>query len=105
MRSVRDPVWPNEIESTLYQHPAVLEACVIGAKDAYRGETVKALVVLRPEWRGRGIATKLLQLLIEYAREHRCDRVALHFHPQGQSIYAKVGFTLIETEMRLNLVK
>jgi fatty-acyl-CoA synthase len=46
-------VWPNEIESTMYQHPAVLEACVIGAKDAYRGETVKALVILRPEWRGR----------------------------------------------------
>jgi fatty-acyl-CoA synthase len=31
----------------------VLEACVIGASDAHRGETVKALVVLRPEWQGR----------------------------------------------------
>ena len=46
-------VWPTEVESLMYQHPAVLEACVIAASDAYRGETVKALVVLRPEWRGR----------------------------------------------------
>jgi fatty-acyl-CoA synthase len=46
-------VWPTEVESLMYQHPAVLEACVIGAKDAHRGETVKAVVVLRPEWRGR----------------------------------------------------
>ena len=46
-------VWPSEVEAQLYQHPAVMEVCVIGAKDAYRGETVKALIVLRPEWRGR----------------------------------------------------
>ncbi|MDB5416136.1 MAG: long-chain fatty acid-CoA ligase [Rubritepida sp.] len=41
-------VWPNEVESILYRHPAVLEACVVGVADTYRGETVKALVVLRP---------------------------------------------------------
>ncbi|MGD0491975.1 MAG: long-chain fatty acid--CoA ligase [Steroidobacteraceae bacterium] len=46
-------VWPSEVESLMYGHPAVLEACVIGASDAHRGETVKALVVLRPDWRGR----------------------------------------------------
>jgi fatty-acyl-CoA synthase len=46
-------VWPSEVEAQLYQHPAVVEACVIGARDAHRGETVKALIVLRPEWRGR----------------------------------------------------
>jgi len=46
-------VWPSEVESLMYAHPAVLEACVIGTSDAHRGETVKALVVLRPEWRGR----------------------------------------------------
>ena len=34
----------------LYAHPAVREACVIGARDAYRGETVKALVVLKKEF-------------------------------------------------------
>jgi fatty-acyl-CoA synthase len=46
-------VWPSEVETLMYQHPAVLEACVIGVSDAHRGETVKALVVPRPEWRER----------------------------------------------------
>ncbi|MEO8203292.1 MAG: long-chain-fatty-acid--CoA ligase [Betaproteobacteria bacterium] len=46
-------VWPAEVESVLYAHPDVLEACVVGVRDAYRGETVKALLVLRPEARGR----------------------------------------------------
>jgi fatty-acyl-CoA synthase len=46
-------VWPTEVESMMYAHPAVMEACVIGTKDTYRGETVKAVIVLRPEWRGR----------------------------------------------------
>jgi fatty-acyl-CoA synthase len=40
-------VWPAEVEAMLYAHPAIQEACVIGARDAYRGETVKALVVLK----------------------------------------------------------
>jgi fatty-acyl-CoA synthase len=46
-------VWPTEVESQMYQHPAIMEACVIGAQDAHRGETVKAVIVLRPNWRGR----------------------------------------------------
>jgi fatty-acyl-CoA synthase len=40
-------VWPAEVEAMLYAHPAIQEACVIGARDAYRGETVKAIVVLK----------------------------------------------------------
>ncbi len=45
-------VWPAEVENALYEHPAVHEACVIGVPDACRGETVKALLVLRDEARG-----------------------------------------------------
>jgi fatty-acyl-CoA synthase len=39
-------VWPSEVESLMYRHPAIQEACVIAAPDARRGETVKAVVVL-----------------------------------------------------------
>ena len=59
-------VWPAEVELLLYKHPAVQEACVIGAKDAYRGETVKAVVVLRGEAKG----TTSEQEIIDWAREH-----------------------------------
>jgi long-chain acyl-CoA synthetase len=40
-------VYPRDVEEVLYEHPAVLECCVAGVPDAYRGEMVKAYVVLR----------------------------------------------------------
>jgi fatty-acyl-CoA synthase len=57
-------VWPAEVETLLHGHPAVLEACVIATHDAHRGESVKALVVLRP---GQRIEA---QELIDWAHEH-----------------------------------
>jgi long-chain acyl-CoA synthetase len=41
-------VWPREVEEVLYQHPAVREAAVVGVPDAYRGETIKAVISLKP---------------------------------------------------------
>jgi len=41
-------VWPREVEDVLYTHPAVREAAVVGVPDDYRGETVKAVVSLKP---------------------------------------------------------
>jgi len=41
-------VWPAEVEALMFRHPAIQEACVIGTRDAYRGESVKAVVVKRP---------------------------------------------------------
>ena len=40
-------VWPAEVESLMFRHPAIQEACVISTRDSYRGESVKAVVVLR----------------------------------------------------------
>lgn len=40
-------VWPSEVENLLHAHPGIAEACIISAPDAYRGETVKAVVVRR----------------------------------------------------------
>jgi long-chain acyl-CoA synthetase len=41
-------VYPREIDEVLFQHPKVSEAVSIGVSDPYRGETVKAFVVLKP---------------------------------------------------------
>ncbi|MBU2551518.1 MAG: long-chain fatty acid--CoA ligase [Proteobacteria bacterium] len=41
-------IYPNEIDEVLYEHPQVLEACVVGVPHDYRGETVKAFVVPKP---------------------------------------------------------
>ena len=40
-------IYPREIEEVLYEHPAVKEAVAIGVPDEYRGETVKAIIVLK----------------------------------------------------------
>ncbi len=40
-------VWPAEVESMLYEHPAIQEACVISVSDERSGEAAKAMVVLR----------------------------------------------------------
>lgn len=42
-------VYPIEVENVLYRHPAILEAAVFGMPDEYRGETVRAAVVLKEE--------------------------------------------------------
>jgi fatty-acyl-CoA synthase len=59
-------VWPSEVELLLFGCPMVQEACVIGSRDAYRGETVKAVIVLREAARGRTSE----QDIIDWAREH-----------------------------------
>ncbi len=41
-------VWPREVEEEIAKNPKVLEVGVVGIPDAYRGETVKAWVVVRP---------------------------------------------------------
>ncbi|GAW93343.1 long-chain-fatty-acid--CoA ligase [Calderihabitans maritimus] len=40
-------IYPREVEEVLYEHTAVQEAAVIGVPDVYRGETVKAFIVLK----------------------------------------------------------
>jgi fatty-acyl-CoA synthase len=57
-------VWPAEVEAMLYAHPAIQEACVVGARDAYRGETVKAYIVLK-----RDAKETTAESIIEWARE------------------------------------
>ncbi|MBA4175476.1 MAG: long-chain fatty acid--CoA ligase [Leptothrix sp. (in: Bacteria)] len=59
-------VWPSEVELLLYKCPWVQEACVIATHDAYRGESVKAVVVLRDDARGQ--VTE--QQVVDWARAH-----------------------------------
>ena len=59
-------VWPSEVELLLFKCPLVQEACIIASRDAYRGETVKAVIVLREAAR----ATAKPDDIIAWAREH-----------------------------------
>jgi long-chain acyl-CoA synthetase len=57
-------VYPNEVEDVLFTHPAVLEAAVIGVPDDYRGEAVKAFIVLKPD------AAADKEALLEFCRSN-----------------------------------
>lgn len=59
-------VWPAEVETLMYRHPAIKEVCVIGARDERRGETVKAYVVLDP----MRVGTVNEDEIIAWAHEH-----------------------------------
>ncbi len=59
-------VWPAEVEMLLYKHPSIQEACIIASKDAYRGETVKAVVVLRAE----AVDKITAEDIIAWSRDH-----------------------------------
>lgn len=58
-------VWPAEVENTLFKHPSVQNACVIGVPDPRRGETVKAFIVLNSQ--GKGTSE---EEIIAWSKEH-----------------------------------
>jgi long-chain acyl-CoA synthetase len=66
-------VWPREVEDTLYQHPAVREAAVIGVPDAYRGETVKAFVALKDGY-GKTEPAEIIAFCRERIAAYKCPR-------------------------------
>ncbi len=59
-------VFPTEVEELLYKHPAVAEAAVIGVQDPYRGESPKAFIVLKSDYK-----TKINETdIIDWAKEN-----------------------------------
>lgn len=68
-------IWPAEVESLMYHHPSIQEACVIAVKDAHRGESVKAVVVVRPEWHGRISEQEIIEWCRQYMAVYKCPRI------------------------------
>lgn len=59
-------VWPTEVESYLYKHPAIQQACVVGVPDPRKGENVKAFVILNEGFEGKVSAEEI----IEWSKQH-----------------------------------
>ena len=73
-------VYPREIEEVLQEHPAVLEAAVVGMPDSYRGEVLLAFVVPRPDMDNsageESLARHCAERLARYKRPERYLRLA-----------------------------
>ena len=68
-------VWPVEVESLMYKHPAILEACVVGAQDEKRGETVKAVVVLKADYPEKLTEQELISWCKEHMAEYKVPQI------------------------------
>jgi fatty-acyl-CoA synthase len=68
-------VWPAEVEALMYQHPAIKEACIIAARDSKRGETVKAVVVLKDEYRGKVGEQDIIDWSRQNMAAYKCPRI------------------------------
>jgi fatty-acyl-CoA synthase len=68
-------VWPAEVEALLYQHPAIQEACVIAARDPRRGETVKAVIVLKPAHVGQVSEQQVADWAHEHMAAYKAPRI------------------------------
>ena len=68
-------VWPAEVEALMFRHPAIQEACIISTKDAYRGETVKAVVVLRQSHKGQVSENNIIDWCKENMAAYKYPRV------------------------------
>jgi long-chain acyl-CoA synthetase len=86
-------IYPANVESAIYSHPGVAEAIVIGVPDSYRGETVRAFVVLR------GDAT----LTLEELQAHLKERLSPIEMPRQLEIRQQLPKTVVGKLSRLEL--
>ena len=89
-------VWPAEVEALMFKHPAIAEACVIGAQDAYRGETVKAVVVLRADARGQVGEQQIIDWCHEHMAAYKVPRVVQFVDALPKSGSGKVLWRLLQ---------
>ncbi|MDY6947349.1 MAG: long-chain fatty acid--CoA ligase [Pseudomonadota bacterium] len=93
-------VWPAEVEAQMYKHPAIQEACVIASKDAHRGETVKAVVVLRATHRGNVTEADIIEWTRQNMATYKHPRVIEFVEALPKSATGKVQWRLLqEAEM------
>ena len=91
-------VWPAEVETMLFKHPAVQEACIIAARDAYRGETVKAVVVLRAEALGKTTAEDIIAWSREQMAAYKAPKLVEFVEALPKSGSGKVMWRLLQDE-------
>ena len=91
-------IWPAEVEMLLYKHPAVQEACIIAARDAYRGETVKAVVVLRAEAQGKTSADDIIGWARENMAAYKVPKLVQFVDALPKSGSGKVMWRLLQDQ-------
>ncbi len=92
-------VYPSQVENIIDAHPSVLMSCVIGVRDPYKMEKIKAFVVLRP---GIEKTPAVKKEILDYCRGHIAKYAlpyAIEFRDElPKTLVGKVAYRKLEEE-------
>ena len=91
-------VWPAEVEALMFRHPAIQEACIIATQDAYRGESVKAMVVLRGTHKGQVHAQDIIDWCRDNMAVYKVPRAVEFLEALPKSGAGKVMWRLLQEQ-------
>ncbi|HWA11459.1 MAG TPA: long-chain fatty acid--CoA ligase [Burkholderiales bacterium] len=91
-------VWPAEVETLLYRHPDVQEACIIGTRDERRGETVKAVVVLKEASRGKAREEDIMEWARAHMAAYKVPRVVEFVERLPKSATGKIQWRMLQEQ-------
>ncbi|PTQ57554.1 MAG: Acetoacetyl-CoA synthetase [Candidatus Carbobacillus altaicus] len=96
-------IYPREVEEVLFAHPAVQEAAVVGVPDPYRGETVKAYIVLKP---GQTVTEKELDTYVRSKlAAYKIPRIYEFRQELPKTIVGKVLRRVLADEAKAQITK
>ena len=93
-------VWPAEVEAQLYAHPAIQEVVIIASPDERRGETVKAVAILRPDARGQVTAEQLSEWARQHMASYKVPRLWEFVETLPKSATGKILWRLLQEQER-----
>jgi len=91
-------VWPAEVEMTLYKHPDIQEVAVVSAPDARRGETVKAVVVLKSQSQGKVRAEDITAWARGHMAAYKVPRVVEFVEALPRSGTGKIQWRVLQEQ-------
>jgi long-chain acyl-CoA synthetase len=83
-------VYPREVEELLFAHPGIRESAVVGAPDEYRGEAVKAFVVLKAESKGKVSEKDVIDYCRKNLASYKAPRTVVFVDDLPKTLVGKV---------------
>ncbi|MDG1162925.1 MAG: long-chain-fatty-acid--CoA ligase, partial [Burkholderiales bacterium] len=89
-------VWPAEVEATLYKHPAIKELAIISSPDLRRGETVKAMIVLKNAFQSNVSEEDIITWSREQMASYKIPRLVEFVKDLPRSGSGKIQWRLLQ---------
>jgi fatty-acyl-CoA synthase len=91
-------VWPAEVEATLYKHPAIKELAIISSPDPRRGETVKAMIVLKGAYKNNTSEKEIIDWSREHMASYKIPRLVEFVTELPRSASGKIQWRLLQED-------